>query len=72
MGNINQNVKQMRAGSKARREFTLPPFPEIPEVMMRRFPELREYSAQTQAWRAAAQQLISDAIVALGQDTTNT
>jgi hypothetical protein len=67
---INQNVKQSAFGAKSRREFTLPPFPEPPDVLMRRFPEMREYAAATEQWRQAAQQLIADAILALSESTT--
>lgn len=65
---ISQNIRQMRFGARQRQEFSLPPMPQMPPTMIKRFPELAEYQQQMDRWREVAVVALADAILALSQD----
>ena len=65
---ISQNIKQQRFGARQRQEFTLPPLPQMPPQMVKRFPELAEWQAQMDRWRELSNVAIADALLAFSQD----
>lgn len=65
----NQNVERLKQQRSANVDFTIPPFPDLPETMTSRFPEMRVWWMAMQDWRETTEAALKTTLLAIRSET---
>lgn len=58
----NLNVQRLAVKRSAATSFVIPLMPQIPDAVLRRFPEMRTWQTEMEAWRQRLQAILKSEI----------